>query len=357
MNDINNILKRENLSETEIAALLSLNSEEDIKALFERAYSVKTDRVGRTVYYRGIIEMSNICSKDCLYCGIRRSNSNVNRYSMTREEIIDAAVFAYRSDYGSIVLQSGEIKSPEFTEYIEGLITEIKSKTDSQLGITLSLGEQSSKTYRRWFEAGAHRYLLRIETSSRDLYGKLHPADHSYDERVKCLYKLQEAGYQTGTGVMIGLPGQTVEHLASDIAFFRDIDIDMAGMGPFIPHEDTPLKDYDIDKEKQLTLALKMIAVLRIVMQDINIAATTALQALDPFGREKGIMAGANVIMPNITDRKYRDNYKLYNDKPCTDEDSDACRDCLEHRIEGLGETIGYGRWGDSKHYFNRIKR
>ncbi|MDY6787525.1 MAG: [FeFe] hydrogenase H-cluster radical SAM maturase HydE [candidate division WOR-3 bacterium] len=357
MNDINNILKRENLSETEIAALLSLNSEEDIKALFERAYSVKTDRVGRTVYYRGIIEMSNICSKDCLYCGIRRSNSNVNRYSMTREEIIDAAVFAYRSDYGSIVLQSGEIKIPEFTEYIEGLITEIKSKTDSQLGITLSLGEQSSKTYRRWFEAGAHRYLLRIETSSRDLYGKLHPADHSYDERVKCLYKLQEAGYQTGTGVMIGLPGQTVEHLASDIAFFRDIDIDMAGMGPFIPHEDTPLKDYDIDKEKQLTLALKMIAVLRIVMQDINIAATTALQALDPFGREKGIMAGANVIMPNITDRKYRDNYKLYNDKPCTDEDSDACRDCLEHRIEGLGETIGYGRWGDSKHYFNRIKR
>lgn len=357
MNDINNILKRENLSETEIAALLSLNSEEDIKALFERAYSVKTDRVGRTVYYRGIIEMSNICSKDCLYCGIRRSNSNVNRYSMTREEIIDAAVFAYRSDYGSIVLQSGEIKSPEFTEYIEGLITEIKSKTDSQLGITLSLGEQSSKTYRRWFEAGAHRYLLRIETSSRDLYGKLHPADHSYDERVKCLYKLQEAGYQTGTGVMIGLPGQTVEHLASDIAFFRDIDIDMVGMGPFIPHEDTPLKDYDIDKEKQLTLALKMIAVLRIVMGDINIAATTALQALDPFGREKGIMAGANVIMPNITDRKYRDNYKLYNDKPCTDEDSDACRDCLEHRIEGLGETIGYGRWGDSKHYFNRIKR
>lgn len=357
MNDIKNILKRENLSEPEIAEILSLSSEEDIKALYQRAYAVKTDRVGRTVYYRGIIEMSNICSKDCLYCGIRKSNSNVNRYTMTRKEIIDAAVFAYKADYGSIVLQSGEIKSPEFTDYIEGLITEIKNKTDSQLGITLSLGEQSSETYKRWFEAGAHRYLLRIETSSRDLYSKLHPPDHSYDERVKCLYKIQDAGYQTGTGVMIGLPGQTVEHLASDIAFFRDIDIDMAGMGPFIPHEDTPLKDYDIDKEKQLTLALKMIAVLRIVMEDINIAATTALQALDPFGREKGIMAGANVIMPNITDRKYRDNYKLYNDKPCTDEDSDACRDCLEHRIEGLGENIGYGQWGDSKHYFSRIKR
>ncbi|HRR29223.1 MAG TPA: hypothetical protein P5270_07645, partial [Victivallales bacterium] len=221
-----------------------------------------------------------------------------------------------------------------------------------QLGITLCVGEQDEETYLRWFNSGAHRYLLRIETSSPELYRKIHPHDHSFEKRVNAIKTLKKIGYQTGTGVMIGLPGQEIENLADDILFFKDIDADMIGMGPYIPHNETPIgiESFGYNSEKQLELALKMIAVTRIFLKDVNIASTTALQALKINGRELGLIAGANIIMPNLTETKYRPSYKLYNGKPCLDENSSMCKACLKRRIESIGESIGFGEWGDSPH-------
>jgi biotin synthase len=223
------------------------------------------------------------------------------------------------------------------------------------------LGEQTEETYRRWREAGAHRYLLRIETTNPELYAKIHPADHSLAERKECLARLRRTGYQVGTGVMMGLPGQTMEDLANDILFLKEIDIDMVGMGPYIPHSDTPMgKEVppytDEQKKASLELGLRMIAVTRIMLRDVNIAAATALQALEYTGREQGLRCGANVIMPNVTETDYRPKYQLYDNKPCTDENSSMCRGCLDGRIKGIGETVGFGEWGDSPHYHKRIK-
>jgi biotin synthase len=311
--------------------------------------------VGNKVYFRGLIELSNICGKDCYYCGIRKSNPKVARYRMPDDEIVEAAIWAYHEGYGSIVLQAGEIQGDKFTDDIEQIIRKIKSETKGELGITLSLGEQNDSTYMRWYDAGAHRYLLRIETSDSDLYSTLHPSDHDYEKRKTCLYALKRIGYYVGTGVMIGLPGQTVENCADDILFFRDLDVDMIGMGPYIPHNDTPLgAPSDIsgfDGSEQLEKALMMIAVTRIVLKDVNIASTTALQALNDLGREMGLKAGANIIMPNITDTRYRRGYQLYENKPCLDENASMCRGCLESRIQSIGETIGYHEWGDSPHF------
>jgi biotin synthase len=245
---------------------------------------------------------------------------------------------------------------------IERVVKTVKEKTNGKLGITLSLGEQTEEVYRRWREAGAHRYLLRIETTNPELYKKLHPEDHDLEERKHCLALLKKTGWQVGTGVMMGLPGQTTEDLVNDILFMKEIDIDMIGMGPYIPHRDTPMGQEippytDEEKRAALTLGLKMIAVTRIVLKDINIAAATALQALKHTGREMGLKCGANVIMPNVTETEFRPSYTLYDDKPCTDENSSMCRGCLTRRIEGIGETIGFNEWGDSKHYFNRTSR
>jgi biotin synthase len=339
----------------DLAYLLGLTDREAVLRLFDRAYEVKLRYLGSKVYFRGIIEFSNICAKDCFYCGIRKSNKSVARYQMSEEEILEAARFADESNYGSIVLQSGERKEPAFTAFIERVIKGIKKLSDNRLGITLSLGEQSEETYRRWFQAGAHRYLLRIETSNEDLYGKLHPRDHRFQRRLECLNILARVGYQVGTGVMIGLPGQTIEDLARDILFFEKMDIAMVGMGPYLVHKDTPLSsqvaDFEAIKERQLDLALKMIAVTRIYLKDVNIASTTALQALAPTGREMGLRAGANIIMPNITLTKYRSSYQLYDNKPCLDENASFCRACLEQRIESAGEAIGFNEWGDSPHF------
>ncbi len=341
---------------SEIIRLLSLTAKEGIEALHRRAYEIKTAKIGRVVHFRGIVEVSNICVKNCYYCGIRRDNTNVQRYLMQRDEIIDACLWAYEQGYGSVVLQSGERQDDTFTEFITGILNEVRQRSGGELGFTLSLGEQTRQTYDRWFEAGAHRYLLRIETSNFDLYRKLHPADHDFQARLDCLSTLKEIGYQTGTGVMIGLPHQDLSHLADDVLFFIDQDVDMIGMGPYIPHQETPfanaIPDFDVDAA--LELALKMIAVCRIFMPDINIASTTALQALNPTGREMGLLAGANIIMPNITDVKYRSAYQLYDGKPCLDENASLCRNCLEKRISAIGETIGYRQWGDSRHFAAR---
>jgi biotin synthase len=349
------------LSSEDMKLLLSLSNKTEMQYLFEKAYQIKSDCVGKKVYFRGIIELSNICEKDCYYCGIRKSNLSQRRYLMTEDEILSAADWAFKNNYGSIVLQSGENTSNSFVSFIEKIIIEIKKLSNGRLGITLSLGEQLDSVYRKWFEAGAHRYLLRIETSNEELYGKLHPEKHSFKRRLNCLAHLGKTGYQLGTGVMIGLPYQTIDDLVNDMIFFKKVDADMIGMGPYIVHKDTPLAeslpDFEKIKEYQLNLSLKMIAVTRIFLKDVNIASTTALQSLNPTGREMGLLAGANIIMPNITETKYRAAYQLYDNKPCLDENSSMCRNCLEKRISSIGETIGYGEWGDSKHFKGKKKR
>lgn len=356
--DIKKILQKQNLTKADIIDLLSAEGDER-NLLFATAAEVKEKFVGKKVFYRGLIEYSNLCGKNCLYCGIRAGNKKAKRYEVTEQEVLDAASYAWENKFGSIVIQAGERSGKEYVSRIEGLLREIKRMSNGELGITLSLGEQSEETYRRWFDAGAHRYLLRIEVSNPELYPKYHPDNkkHDYHRRLEALYLLRKVGYQVGSGVMIGLPFQTTEDLADDLLFFQQHDIDMVGMGPYIEHEDTPMyqfKDLLMTRVERFNLSLKMVAVLRILMKDINIAATTAMQAIDPMGREKSIKVGANIIMPNLTPTQYRDDYKLYEDKPCTDEDAEECKRCLEARIYMAGGEIGYGEWGDSKHFAKR---
>jgi biotin synthase len=357
---IGQILEKTILDRGDICLLLAANEAQQ-KLLFTRANEVKKREVGNKVFFRGLIEFSNICAKDCLYCGIRKSNHNVSRYNLTDEEIIEAACYALTQNYSSIVLQSGELVAPSFTKRIDQLIKKIAQRTNGSLRITLSLGEQSDETFKRWFESGAQRYLIRMETSNRSLYNKIHPMDdiHSFDNRLRALESLKKIGYQTGTGVMIGLPFQTIDDLAGDLLFMKEFGIDMVGMGPYIEHQDTPLYSFNkhlISQTDRFFLALKMIAVLRLIMPNINIAAATALQAIDKMGREKALMAGANIIMPNITPGKYRDSYKLYDNKPCINENADDCTPCLEARIAMTGNEIGYGEWGDSKFFQGRLE-
>lgn len=336
------------LSREERAALLSLEEPSGIERLFKAAYDLKVKYCGKTVAMRGIIEAGNVCAKDCLYCGIRKSNAKLERYSLDADEIVRLAEFDAARGYASLVIQSGEIESEAHTRFIEDVLKRI---APLNLGVTLSLGEQTEDVYRRWRDAGAARYLLRVETSNRELYARLHPEGHSFDRRVECLRALRRCGYQVGTGVMCALPGQTAEDLADDIGFFAEIDADMIGMGPFIPHPDTPFGGESFDPKRRLMAGLKMIAVTRLHLHDVNIAAATALQALADDGRERGIMAGANVIMPNITDVKYRRGYQLYQNKPCLDENASLCASCLERRLAAIGESVGYGKRGDSLHY------
>ncbi|MFH1121716.1 MAG: [FeFe] hydrogenase H-cluster radical SAM maturase HydE [Bacteroidota bacterium] len=355
MFDIDIILRQDNFSREDIVQLLNTDKE-DRNKLFARAAEIKSQYIGNVVYFRGLIEFSNICEKDCFYCGIRKGNKNTQRYNLTDDEILNAARFAWESNYGSVVLQGGELESPAFTSRIERLLKDIKALSEGNLGITLSVGEQSPEVYKRWFEAGAHRYLLRIESSNRDLYYRIHPDNksHSFERRLQALNDLRNAGFQLGTGVMIGLPFQTTEDLADDLLFMKDMDIDMCGMGPYIEHADTPLWQYRdrlLPLEERFNLALKMIAILRIMMKNINIASATALQAIDPIGREKALKIGANIIMPNITPGAYRNDYKLYENKPCTDEEAADCKNCLEARIHMSGNKIGYNEWGDSLHF------
>lgn len=356
--DIENILNKETFSHEDLVFLL-LSENEDKTKLFQKAAEIKSEFVGKKVYFRGLIEFSNICTKNCYYCGIRSGNDKVERYIVTEEEVLEAARYAYDNGFASMVIQSGERDDPKFIESVNHLLVKIREYSKGELGITLSLGEQTEETYRQWFDNGAHRYLLRIETSNRDLYGKLHPNDskHDFDFRVNCLKLLRKIGYQVGTGVMIGLPFQTPGHLADDLLFFRDFDIDMCGMGPYIEHEHTPLfqyKDKLLPLTERFNLSLKMIAILRVMMKDINIAATTAMQTIDPQGREKALKVGANIIMPNLTPVKYRESYLLYENKPCLDEDASECQKCLEARIHIAGDTIGYRERGDSKHFSKR---
>jgi len=355
---VENILQKEFINNEDIRLLLELATA-DSERLINHAHEIKTASVGRKVFFRGLIEYSNICTKNCFYCGIRKDNSRYQRYTLSDEEVMEAARYAYVNKFASIVIQSGEQSSKAFTHTIENLLHSIYRETNGELHVTLSLGEQTEDTYKKWYDAGAHRYLLRIEVSNPLLYEKLHPNDlrHTYKARLEALALLRNTGYQVGTGVMIGLPFQTIADLADDLCFFRDFDIDMVGMGPYVEHEATPLWEYRSNIPSvadRVDLSIKMVAILRIIMPDINIAATTAMQTLDSKGREKAIYAGANVIMPNLTPVKYRDNYLLYENKPNVKDQPDETRRSLEKNIRAAGDEIGYGEWGDSRHYKKR---
>ena len=346
-----------NLDRNALISYLEDNSPEVAATLYSEAYKVKKKTVGESVYLRGLVEISNICRKNCLYCGIRRDNLNTGRYELTSEEVLEAAAFAADQGYGSMVIQGGERTDSKFIDKITSLLVEIKRRWP--LGITLSLGEQTEDVYREWFEAGAHRYLLRIESSTKELYEKIHPVDavHSYETRVQALRDLRKCGYQVGTGVMIGLPFQTAANLADDLLFFKEMDIDMCGMGPYLEHSETPLYAFRHmipDQMRRLDLSLRMVALLRLLMPDINIAATTAMQAIVPDGRERAIMAGANVLMPNLTLSDVREEYQIYQNKPGVGEDAAISSSRTEQRLREMKIPIGYGQWGDSIHYSKR---
>lgn len=346
------------ISRAEILEILALKGSE-LQDFFEQAGQVKLKTVGNKVYYRGLLEYSNRCAKNCFYCGVRKDNQNIDRYTLNDDEVIEAAVLAHKKQFGSMVLQSGERSDTWFVNKIAGLLKGIHRATNNELHITLSMGEQTEETFSLWRACGAHRYLIRIETSNKNLYQKIHPNDelHAYSRRVEALELLRKTGYQVGTGVMIGLPFQTPEDLADDLLFIKNLDVDMVGMGPYIEHEATPLFNYQdrlLPKPERFELSMKMVALLRVMMPTINIAATTAMQTLHPEGREFALRVGANVIMPNLTPLKYREGYLLYENKPNIHEETDVSLKKLKHSIEKAGCQIALREWGDSKHFKDR---
>lgn len=307
--------------------------------LFAAAAKIKAGTVGGKVYLRGLIEVSNVCRKDCLYCGIRKSNPQIDRYTLSKTQIMSSIDTANGNRFGSIVLQSGEQSTPAFVDFIEDILVTVAAKYP-HLGVTLSLGEQSDETYRRWRAAGAHRYLLRIESSCDELYKKIHPSGYSLQQRINALKSLKSLDYQVGSGVMIGLPYQSIGNLSDDLLTLSELDIDMCGMGPYVEQSHTPLSTVksQFSPEARVELTLRMVALLRIMMPDINIAATTATETLDADGRKKSVAAGANVIMPNLTPADVKDKYCLYNGKTSTD-------------LSLAHYNIAYGERGDSPHY------
>jgi biotin synthase len=361
MDALTALLRQETFSHQDLVTLLGLREPMDVARLRIRAHEVMAAALGTAVYYRGIIEFSNVCASDCYYCGIRAGNAAVERYTLTEAEILDAAQWCASEGYGSVVLQAGERSDPGFVGWVEHLVRRIRetsagAQLPQGLGITLSLGEQPLATYRRWREAGAHRYLLRIESTDPGLFAAIHPPAQTLEARRQALRDLDAAGFQVGTGVMIGIPGQTLDMLARDVAFFRDNPIDMIGMGPWLAHEDAPMGAWaqPLAPADQLQLALNMIAVVRLACPDVNIAATTALQAMVADGRERGLSYGANVTMPNLTPVHARGNYKLYEGKPCMDEAREECRGCLLGRVESVGREVAFNAWGDSPHHARR---
>ena len=317
------------LNSDEILALLKC-SDEQFYTVRKYACLVRDKYVGNAVHLRGLIEFSNLCTCDCRYCGIRKSNVHVNRYTMDKEAILEAAHFSRDRGYGSVVLQSGERRDEKFVSFVEDVVREISAIGDGELGITLSCGVQSPDVYRRWRDAGANRYLLRIETTDRQLFAALHP-DGDFDSRKEALSALKESGYITGTGVMTGLPGQTVEMLARDVEYFRELGADMIGLGPYVTHSEAVLEEFGTDTpermRERLAITYRMLCACRLVLRDVNIASATALSALDPEnGRVAGLLSGANVVMPNTGSLKQRKEYDLYKNKPETSESLEDIR-------------------------------
>lgn len=330
------IVPTTDLSKEKIVQLLS--DVQNQQRLFEQADRVRHDFVGDEVHLRGLIEFSNICRNNCLYCGIRKGNSQVCRYRLQPEEIVTTAHKAADMGFKTIVLQSGEDLWFDQVRMCR-IIEEIK-KFD--VAVTLSIGERTYQEYKAFREAGADRYLMRIETTDRDLYHRLDP-QMSWQNRYDCLMMIKELGYELGSGIMVGLPDQSVESIADDLLFLKEIGVDMAGIGPFIPHPQTPLASA---AGGTLDLALRTMAVMRLLLPDINIPATTAMESLHPQGRIKALQSGANVVMPNVTEGEYRRLYELYPGKICVNDTPVHCRSCIGLKILSIGRTIGQGYGG-----------
>ncbi|MBQ8466018.1 MAG: [Alphaproteobacteria bacterium] len=318
--------------------IIELLTTTDAETLYKQADKIRRENVGDEVHLRGLIEFSNICRNNCLYCGIRRGNAQVKRYHMSENELIETARKASEIGFKTIVMQSGE--DMYYTQARLCRIIEQIKKFD--VAVTLSIGERSYEDYKAFREAGADRYLMRIETTDKDLYHKLDP-EMSWQHRYDCLMMIKELGYELGSGIMVGLPEQTIDSIADDLLFLKEIGVDMAGIGPFIPHPQTPLAQ---EKGGTLELALRTMAVMRLLMPDINIPATTAMESLHPQGRIKALQAGANVVMPNVTEGEYRRLYELYPNKICVNDTPVHCRSCIGLKIMSIGRKIGNGYGG-----------
>lgn len=351
------------MTKNEILTWLKTEDEGRLDDLWLRADQVRRENVGDAVYLRGLVEVSNVCARDCGYCGIRVGNSAVTRYRMTADEVMECAGLAVSFGYGTLVIQAGEDYGIT-ADWLSGIIKRIKNETP--LAITLSLGEREDHELRAWHEAGADRYLLRFETSNRELYDRIHPPlPGRSSDRFQILRRLKEIGYEVGSGIMVGIPGQTYEDLAEDILLFREYDIDMIGIGPYIPHPETPLGRsgalLPVSPEDQVEatelMTCKVVALTRILCPLINIPSTTALATINRAqGREHGLSRGANICMPNLTPRKYRELYEIYPSKASCDENADESNARIQGRILAMGRTIGTGR-GDSLNRCRGIQR
>lgn len=327
---IDKAVETHNLTCSEIVSLLKNDRADDY--LFLKADEVRKNFVGDEVHLRGLIEFSNVCGCSCLYCGLQKENAKIDRYKMSVDEIYQTAKNAVEMGYKTLVLQSGESKVYSIDELCK-IIRKVKMLN---VAVTLSIGEKNEAEYRALKDAGADRYLLRIETTRTSLYKKLHP-NMSLSKRRACLCFLKKIGFETGTGNLVGLPGQTDESLAEDILFFKELDADMVGLGPFIPNPDTPLRN---ETGGTFEKALKVMAITRLLMPDINIPATTAMETLNPNGRIIALQSGANVIMPNVNATYFKTKYELYPNKKCINDEADKCRVCIESKIKSIGRTI-----------------
>lgn len=336
-------IKQGQLDQEEYPELLKLyKDQKTIDLLKQEAVRIQKKYFGNKIYTRGLVEFTNYCRNDCYYCGIRRSNTNAVRYRLTKEEILQCCENGHELGFRTFVLQGGE--DPWFNdERMVDIIQTIK-KNYPDCAITLSIGEKSKENYRKFREAGADRYLLRHETANEDHYRYLHPENLSLSNRKQCLYDLKELGYQIGAGFMVGAPGQTMENLAEDLVFLKELNPHMVGIGPFIPHHDTKFAK---EEAGNVELTLFLLSVIRIMLPKVLLPATTALGTLDPRGREKGFQTGANVVMPNLSPVKNRKHYELYDNKICTGEEAAECRGCLSRRARSVGYEIVTDR-GDS---------
>lgn len=335
---VEKLYKYNSLSKEELIYLLKEINDDNKKILIEAANRTRMEYYGNKVYMRGLIEFTNYCKRNCKYCGIRAANKNLDRYRLTKKEIIQCVKNGKKLGYSTYVLQGGEDSYFDDEKIVE-IIKAIKNMYPYD-AVTLSIGERSYESYKKMYEAGADRYLLRHETASRKLYESLHP-DGDYDNRVRCLWNLKEIGYQVGAGFMVGLPGQTTEDLVEDLLFIKKLEPHMCGIGPFIPHKDTP---YRSEKHGRLDDVITMLAITRLLLPKVLLPATTALGSISGKGREMGIKAGANVVMPNLSPINVRDKYSLYNNKICTGDEAAECRRCIENRINNIGFDIDLGR-------------
>lgn len=337
-----------NLEREELLYLLNNINEDEFEYIVEKADAVRKENYGNKVYIRGLIEYSNYCKKDCMYCGLRRSNKNADRYRLTLEELMECAEIGDNLGYKTFVIQGGEDAYFNDDRMVE-IIRALKEKYPDN-AITLSLGERSYESYKKMFEAGADRYLLRHETATKKLYDSIHPGS-TMEERRKCLYDLREIGYQVGAGFMVGIPNQTNEDLVNDLLFVKEFKPHMCGIGPFIPQKDTPLGDA---KGGTLEKTVLMLAIVRLLLPDVLLPATTALATIDTIGREKGVKAGANVVMPNLSPQSVRDKYTLYDGKVSTGDEAAESRNRMEVKMKKFGYDIDVNRGDNVKWLKNK---